>query len=106
MCQGEVFFVEEVNTRQGIATKMRLKCKKKNCTLNASRENFDTTPKIGRAYAINTALVLAMRVIGCGRRNALKFCSAMNMAKPVIQKYWVSKVATISCAAESKLTFN
>ena len=93
--------MEEYTARQGLGTKMRLRCENHACSLNNSSNSFHTTPKMGRIYIINTLLVLGMRIIGCGRSSALKFCSIMNLASPLSRPCWAQKVASIAEAAKS-----
>lgn len=80
------------NLRMGSVLALYLRCKVCDCVTDTTY----TSKRHGQPFDINRRLVYAMRSVGCGRSEAVKFSSVMNMPPPLVPNSYSSTVKIIS----------
>ena len=106
-CQGPVQIFEVVKARQGLGTKMQLRCENSVCPSLETVHLFDTTEKKKgeNKYDLNEKNVLANRLIGRGRAHSEKFCSILGLTRPIRRPAWkkhATKIDEASIAAKDE----
>lgn len=77
---------------RGLGYKIVVKCEK--CKPNV----INAMPFKNNAYEINRRIIFAMRLIGIGFNDIMKFCVFMDLPRPIFQSFYDTLVKNISVA--------
>ena len=75
-------------SRHGLGATWELRCKNTTCSSHKYPTKFHTSKKQGKKFELNCAAVLIFRAIGKGFSAANKFCSILNLPRPIYQAPW------------------
>lgn len=68
-----------------------------NCE-NCERTVINSCPLIDHAYEINRRIIFAMRLLGIGLHELIKFCAVLDLPQPVFHSFYDSLVKSLSIA--------
>lgn len=87
------------NSIRGLGFKLVVNCKKCDPVL------INSCPLISNAYEINRRFILAMTIIGIGLSGAERFCTFMNLPRPMFHSFFDRVVKQIRDAARNCCDF-
>ena len=97
VCKSNVTLVEDLESKMGFATALRICCTKATCKFS---KPFFTSTKNGQFFEVNRRTVLAAREIGVGYKGLVKFSGVLNMPLPMSKNAYRGIVKSLESAAE------